>query len=206
MNLASGLISTVAGNGTAGYNGDGGPATAAEMDYPWNVAVDGCGDFFIADYRVNAVREVDLASGVITTAAGDGLAGYAGNTGPATAAYLSEPASVACDAAGDLFIADAGNCVIREVAVGAPGFMLSGPISGTFADGQSITIQWTAGYVEAGHNVTISLGYDADTAAVRRQPALERDQPGGGGQRHRLVRLEYHRDRGGNLLSVGLRF
>ena len=163
VNYSSGVISTVAGTTTAGYSGDDGPATAAEMDYPWNVAVDNCGELFIADYRVNAVREVNLASGVITTAAGDGLAGYAGNTGPATAAYLSEPASVACDAAGNLFIADAGNCVIREVAVGTPTFTLTSPISGTFATGQSITIQWTAGYVETGHTVAVSLGYDADT-------------------------------------------
>ncbi len=119
VDLSSGVITTVAGNGTDGYSGDTGPATAAEMAYPWAVAVDGNGNLFIADYSGNAIREVNLASGVITTAAGDGTGGYTGDSGPATAAELSDPAGVAVDAAGNLFIADAGNSVIRRVHSGA---------------------------------------------------------------------------------------
>lgn len=161
----SGVITTVAGNGTSGYSGDGGQATAAELAYPWGLTVDGCGDLYIADYRDNAVREVNLASGLIATAAGDGLAGYAGNGGSASDAYLSAPASVAFDAAGNLYIADAGNCVIREVASGADAEVMVG--SGAFFGAGSTGLVWqntVTGDVELwnqqGTTVTkVALGY-----------------------------------------------
>ena len=112
---ATGDIITVAGNGTAGYSGDNGPATAAKLNQPNGVAVDSAGDLFIADYGNNAVREVVKATGDIITVAGDGTAGYSGDNGPATAAELDNPRCVAIDSADDLFIADWGNNVIREV-------------------------------------------------------------------------------------------
>ena len=112
---ATGDIITVAGNGTAGYSGDNGPATAAELNYPNGVAVDAAGDLFIADTGNNVIREVVKATGDIITVAGNGTAGYSGDNGPATAAELNYPTGVAVDAAGDLFIADTGNNVIREV-------------------------------------------------------------------------------------------
>ena len=101
--------------GPTGYSGDNGPATAAELDDPTGVAVDSAGDLFIADSGNNVIREVNHATGVITTVAGNGTAGYSGDSGPATAAELDDPAGVAVDSAGDLFIADTGNNVIREV-------------------------------------------------------------------------------------------
>ena len=109
VNLATGMITTVAGNGTGGYSGDGGPATAAELDYPEGVAVDAAGDLFIADSDNNRVREVNLSTGMITTVAGNGTDGYSGDNGPATAAELNYPEGIAVDAAGDLFIADTDN-------------------------------------------------------------------------------------------------
>ncbi len=109
-----GIITTVAGDGTVGYSGDGGPATDAELDVPSGVAVDAQGDLFIADSANNAIREV-RPDGIITTVAGDGIAGYSGDGGPATDAELGVPSGVAADAQGDLFIADTGNNVIREV-------------------------------------------------------------------------------------------
>ncbi len=112
---ATGDIITVAGNGTAGYSGDNGPATGAELAKPTGVAVDSAGDLFIADWGNNVIREVVKATGDIITVAGNGTAGYAGNNGPATAAELNLPNGVAVDSAGDLFIADSGNSVIREV-------------------------------------------------------------------------------------------
>ncbi len=118
VNHATGVITTVAGNGTAGYSGDGGPATAAELNGPNDVAVDATGDLFIADPNNNVIREVNLANGQITTVAGNyngGNGGYSGDGGPATAAELSFPLGVAVDTSGDLFIADNGNNVIREV-------------------------------------------------------------------------------------------
>ena len=112
---SSGDIVTFAGNGTAGYSGDGGPATAAELDGPLGVAVNAAGDLFIADYANDVVREVVKSSGDIITVAGNGTAGYSGDNGPATAAELNVPGRVAVDAAGDLFIADASNNAVREV-------------------------------------------------------------------------------------------
>ncbi|OYV76399.1 MAG: hypothetical protein B7Z74_00540, partial [Deltaproteobacteria bacterium 21-66-5] len=112
---ATGVITTVAGNGTAGFSGDGGPATAAELDAPESVAVDSSGDLFIGDAFDNRIREVDLTTGVITTVAGNGTGGYSGDGGPATAAELNFPAGIAVDSSGDLFIADRTNNRIREV-------------------------------------------------------------------------------------------
>ena len=111
------IISTVAGNGTAGYSGDNGPATSAQLNFntPTGIAVDSAGDLFIPDTKNNRVREVNHATGVITTVAGNGTAGYSGDNGLATAAQLNNPVGVAVDVAGDIFIADSGNNVIREV-------------------------------------------------------------------------------------------
>ncbi len=111
----SGLITTVAGTGTQGYSGDGGPATAATLDGPWGVAVDTTGNLFIADLGNRVIRKVSPA-GVITTVAGTGTQGYSGDGGPATAATLNAPWGVAVDTAGNFFIADRYNDVIREVS------------------------------------------------------------------------------------------
>ena len=112
----SGVISTVAGTGTGGFSGDEGPATAAELNGPWSVAVDSSGNLYIADYTNRRVRKVDT-SGVISTVAGTGALsnGREGNGGPATAAPLSLPIGVAVDSSGNLYISDFGNRTIRKV-------------------------------------------------------------------------------------------
>jgi hypothetical protein len=109
-----GIIHTFAGTGSSGYSGDGGAATAAQLHYPTGVAVDAAGDVFIDDHDSNVIREV-TPDGIIHTVAGDGTSGYSGDGGLATSAELSGPQSVAVNAAGDLFIADTGNNVVREV-------------------------------------------------------------------------------------------
>ena len=108
-------ITTVAGNGTLGYTGDGGPATAAELYSPTGVAVDAHGNIFISDTYNNVIREVNAATGKITTVAGDGIFGYSGDGGLATHAELSAPKGIALDAAGNLYIADQSNNAIRKV-------------------------------------------------------------------------------------------
>ena len=110
----SGLITTVAGNGTAAYSGDGGPATNASLSYPSDLALDATGDLFIADTQNSVIRQVDT-NGLITTVAGNGTAAYSGDGGVATNASLSYPSGVAVDASGDLFIADRNNHCIRQV-------------------------------------------------------------------------------------------
>ena len=106
-------ISTTAGNGTLGYTGDGGPATAAEF-HPWCVTVDASGNLYISDWFKNVVRKVAV-NGAISTVAGNGTLGYSGDAGPATSAQLAYPCGVAFDQSGDMYIADSGNNVIREV-------------------------------------------------------------------------------------------
>jgi alpha-tubulin suppressor-like RCC1 family protein/sugar lactone lactonase YvrE len=111
---ASGTITTVAGSGAYGYSGDGGPATAASFNSTWDVAVDPAGNMYIADMGNHRVRKVDT-SGIITTVAGNGIAGYSGDGGPATLASLSSPRSIAIALGGSLYIADSGNQVIRKM-------------------------------------------------------------------------------------------
>ena len=111
---ANGIITTLAGNGTNGYLGDGGAATNAELSAPYGVAVDAGGNVFIADSGNNVIRKVDV-HGVITTFAGNGTNGYSGEGGAATNAELAGPTGVAVDSVGDVFICDDGNLRIREV-------------------------------------------------------------------------------------------
>ena len=114
---SAGKISTVAGNGTFGYTGDGGAATSATMSFVGGVAVSATGDLYIADYSNNVVRKVTAATGIITTIAGNGTAGYSGDGAAATGAQLWGPSNVALDAAGNILITDANNNAVRKVAV-----------------------------------------------------------------------------------------
>jgi len=111
-----GIITTVAGIGTTGYSGDGGPATQAELNNPIGLALDASGNLYIADTQNYRIRRVDL-NGIISTIAGTGTAGYSGDGGPATGAQLNWPQGIAFDALGSLYIADFGNHRIRKIAM-----------------------------------------------------------------------------------------
>ena len=121
VNMSTGIITTVAGNGTIGYSGDNGPATAAELSVIMNVAVDSWGNIYIGDGGNNVVRKVNASTGIITTFAGyyyhsgPGAGGFAGDNGPATAAELQDPGAIAVDSLGNVYIADANNNRIRKV-------------------------------------------------------------------------------------------
>jgi len=117
VTASTGVISAVAGTGTSGYSGDGGAATSAQLNHPAGIAVDGAGDLFIADYTNNVIRKVAAGSGIITTAVGTGNHGYAGDGGSATNAELWVPTDVILDSAGNLYISDTVNSVVREVNV-----------------------------------------------------------------------------------------
>ncbi|MFD8695475.1 NHL repeat-containing protein [Kitasatospora purpeofusca] len=108
------LITTVAGNGQQGFGGDGGPATTSSLNCPFSVTFDSSGDLYIADYQNHRVRKVSTG-GTITTVAGNGVKGYGGDGGPATAASLKDPAGVAVDRIGNLYIADRSNQRVRKV-------------------------------------------------------------------------------------------
>ena len=129
-----GVIHLVAGDGTEGDRGPGGPATRAEVDSPQGVAVNDKGDVFIADTYNNVVREV-TPQGQISTVAGDGTAGYRGDDGPATRAELSSPTGLALDALGNLYIADSGNNVIRRVSTDGVITTVAGNVAADQASG-----------------------------------------------------------------------
>jgi len=108
-------LTVVAGTGTAGFTGNGGPATTAELNAPSGVFVDSSGNIFIADSLNNVIREVVAATGNIETVAGNGTAGFSGDNGPATSAQLDYPIGVFVDSSENIFIADSGNNAVREV-------------------------------------------------------------------------------------------
>lgn len=113
VDATSGIITTYAGGGTV--LGDGGAATSALLNSPVGVAIDASGNVYIADSGNNRVRKVTASTGIITTIAGNGTAGYTGDGGVATAAELSAPLAISLDAAGNLYIGDSGNQVVRKV-------------------------------------------------------------------------------------------
>jgi Secretion system C-terminal sorting domain len=111
---AAGTISTIAGNGTAGFSGDGGPATAALLNVPVGLAINAAGDLFFCESANNRVRKI-TAAGTISTIGGNGTMGYTGDGGAATAASLSNPAGIGVDLAGNIFIGDNGNNAVRKI-------------------------------------------------------------------------------------------
>jgi trimeric autotransporter adhesin len=126
----TGAVTEIIGSGPGGFNlideinvpapvtygGDGGPATAATFNQPQGVALDSAGNLYISDTGNNVVRKVTAATGIITTVAGSGVQGYGGDMGPALKAQMNTPLGIALDAAGNLYIADFNNNVIREVS------------------------------------------------------------------------------------------
>ena len=114
----AGVITTVAGNGTAGFSGDGGPATEAALNTPHGVAVDGTGNLYIADSSNHRIRRVD-PSGVITTVAGTGQPGATGQGGPATEAPIKHPKALVADPAGVLYFTDTGNNRVCRIDLAA---------------------------------------------------------------------------------------
>ena len=154
--VSNGVITTVAGNGSIGFSGDGVTATIASLSQPEDVAVDSAGNIYIVDTNNNRIRKV--SNGSITTVAGNGTLGFSGDGGPATAAQLSNPSSIALDAAGNIYIAD--QCRVRKVSNGVITTIAgTGPGGGNLADG----IPGTSAYVcpaglavDSGGNVYIS--------------------------------------------------
>jgi len=140
---STGVITTVAGTGTLGYNGDGGLATLAMINLPAGLVIDGAGNLYFADVGNHIIRRIDAFSGIITTVAGTpGVQGYSGDGAAATQAKLTSPEGVALDEAGNLLIADTGNNVVREIdaATGTIRTVAGTGVAGFNGDGQAATI------------------------------------------------------------------
>ncbi|MEK7676740.1 MAG: hypothetical protein AAB676_12990 [Verrucomicrobiota bacterium] len=144
------IITTVAGNGTEGYSGDGGPATSAFMTGPTGIGFDGLGNLFITDTYNGRIRKV-APNGIITTVAGNGTYGYSGDGGPATSAALTAPSGLAVDGFGNLFFADPGNSRIRKIA---------------FSTGPTLVVA-AAGFANAGnYDVVVRSASGSVTSSV----------------------------------------
>jgi hypothetical protein len=145
-----GQVRTIAGNGKAKYAGDHGPAELASLNHPAGIAVDAAGNLYINDENNFVIRKVSTDH-VITTVAGTGQSGYSGDGGPATKAQIAGALGIAVDAAGNLYIADTGNCVIRKVTT-------KGKISTVVGNG-------SASYGgDGGPAILASLRYPTDVA------------------------------------------
>ena len=134
------FIYTIAGSYTFGNSGDGGPATFAQINNIQGVAVDAAGNVYLADSADNVVRKVSASTGIITTISGTGVAGHTGDNGPATSAELWTPTSLAVDAAGNLYIGETGDNVVRRIDAGTGNITtFAGNPSGTGTFGGSAT-------------------------------------------------------------------
>src|ERR1035438_6220307 len=137
--VASGqTITSFAGNGTAGYSGDGGQAALAQINRVVGLAVDAAGNIYLAEELNNRVRKVD-ANGVITTFAGTGVAGFGGDTGPAAQAQLSGPLGVCVSPSGDVYVTDQGNKRVRKISSGTITTVAGNGSSGNSGDGGAAT-------------------------------------------------------------------
>ena len=151
---SSGNISTIAGNGIAGYSGDGGPATQASVNFPIDLTYDSGGNLYISDFSNNVVRKVDT-SGTISTFAGNGTAGFCGDGGLATSACLDGPKGLATDNSGNLYIVDSVNRRVRQVnsagvistvaGNGQGGFSGDGGLATAAAIGSPKCVAWNSG-------------------------------------------------------------
>ena len=115
LDLGTGRLTTLAGNGTKAYAGDGGPAAEASFSAPHEIRFDSASNLFVVERDAHIVRRVDARTGVVSTVAGTGEAGFSGDGGPAAVAQLRQPHSIAFDAAGNLLVCDIGNGRVRAV-------------------------------------------------------------------------------------------
>ena len=115
VSMQAQTITTVAGNGSIGYSGDGGPATNAQFSNPISVALDAAGNMYVADYNNHRIRKINAATNIITTIAGTGTAGFSGDGGPAINAALNNPADLCIDAAGNIYLTDNQNFRVRKI-------------------------------------------------------------------------------------------
>jgi sugar lactone lactonase YvrE len=139
VDVTSGVITAVAGNGSPGYRGDNGLATAASLKSPQGVAVDAANNVYVADFGNNAIRQISAATQKIVTLAGRGSTGYYGDGGNPAVAFLTNPTSLAVDENGNLYIADYGNNVIRNVSYAAAPMAFSDEAAGALSPSQVVT-------------------------------------------------------------------
>lgn len=164
----SGIMSTVAGTGAAGYGGDGGTATTALLNNPAGIALDGAGNLYIADQFNQVTRKIS-ASGIISTVAGNTVAGYSGDGGPATAASFNYSNEICVSSTGKLYINDNNNYRIRTIEM-CSSLVATHPVNDTGVTGDTLTFnvtssipspfyQWQADTGTGFYNLPVGLPY-----------------------------------------------
>jgi hypothetical protein len=177
---SAGIISPIAGTGTGGYSGDGGPAVAAQLYGPYCVWVTSIGDMLVADVDNERIRMI-ATDGTITTVAGTGSAGYSGDGGLAASAQLNEPIAVVSDSTGNIFIADGWNNRVRKVATDGTISTIAGTGSAGFSgDGGTATgaqlnnpygVATRSGSVYIADNANNRVRYVTEANGIGRQTA-----------------------------------
>jgi len=220
VNRTSGIITTVAGTGSRGFSGDGGPATNARLRYPFSVYLDTYENIFILDTYNYRIRKVDAATGIITTVVGDGSAKFKGDGGLATLASIKKSFDVAVDNDGNIYIADTDSHVIRKVDA-TTGIITTvagqGTNDGYLGDGGLATDakmnKPTGVHVDTAGNIYISdtrndviRKVDATTNIINTVAGNGTAGPTGDGGPATSAQLDYPEgiwvDRGGNLFIV----
>jgi sugar lactone lactonase YvrE len=194
---ATGVITTVAGNGSQGFSGDGGPATFAQFNSLGGLATDTSGNLYIADNFNNRIRMVSAETGTILTVAGTGVAGFSGDGGMAAKAELNNPLSVAVDAVGNLYIADSGNYRIRKVTA-ATG-LIDTSWNGGVVYRKDLHTYPCAVALDAEGNLYIA---DSGVSEIRRVPESTRSQPGSEADAPAITPLRSHATAGGFQINV----
>jgi hypothetical protein len=169
VTASTGYITTIAGTGTAGFSGDGGPATSANLHGPTGIALDSSDNIYFTDFGNQRVRKIVASTGNIATIAGNGTQGYSGDGGAATSAELDNPYGVAIDSSGNVYVADSSNNRIRKISSGTISTVAGNGTWGYSGDGGSATsaeLRWPEGITfDASGNLYIA---DTDNARIRK--------------------------------------
>ncbi len=177
----AGIMTTIAGNGSAGYTSDGVIATTTNLNNPRGLCVDASGNVYIADFANNRVRRVDGTTNIITTIAGTGTGGFTGDGGAATAARVNGPLDVKLDAAGNLYIADNSNSRVRKID-GTTGIITTVAGSGTAGNDAGNWGPATAAAVRLASLSSVAVSADGNYLYIS-------DRQGGGGTTGNRVKL-----------------
>ena len=168
LNLTTGILTTIAGTGSPGFSGEGGPATSAELNLPTALALDAVNNLYLADTGNHRIRRIDAATSIITTIAGTGTQGFSSDNALATSATIDSPSGLALDAANNLYLADTHNDRIRRIDA-ATGIITT--IAGTGAQGfTGDNVTATTSTLALPHGITLDAAgnlYLADTANHR---------------------------------------
>ena len=164
IDASTGIITTIAGDGSAGYSGDGGPAASAVLNIPYDIELDTLDNIYFSDQNNHAIRRIDAQTGIITTFAGTGSSGFSGDGGSPELAQLYSPVGLAIDTYGNIYIADTNNHRIRKIE--AVEIIISGTPQNSDVGNHVLTIEVTDGSDSSVQSFTICVANVNDAPAI----------------------------------------